>query len=113
MQYIDDMYWFEENHVHENGDGYGCENIIMQFTGLHDKNGKEIYEGDIVEETDVYSSATHIVRYVHYGFYACDRKRPMNYKWLSDNGKSYALAFLGGQRLTIIGNIYENPELLK
>lgn len=49
MEYIDDLYWFAEQGMH-NVDGNGlCTGYdIMPFSGIHDKNGKEIYLGDIV-----------------------------------------------------------------
>ena len=75
--------------------------ILEQFTGLHDSNGKEIYEDDIVEikrgglgpirETITWESN----EWCEDGFYS-----------------GYLLTFTPDQ-YTIIGNVHQNPELLE
>lgn len=77
--------------------------VLMQYTGLHDKNGKEIYEGDIVKYRD--SRGQHIEKVIFDKgcFYA-------GMHW----GSSTRLApKLINTRITeVIGNIYEDSELL-
>jgi len=68
---------------------------IMQYTGLKDKNGKEIYEGDICQIIAEYSDQKpHIHKF--------------EVKW-DKIGWSNLLVF----ECEIIGNIYENPELIE
>ena len=75
------------------------EKSLGQFTGLHDKNGKEIYEGDILEDS---LGRRKVVEYYQDGF------------WLNASleGAEWSLR-LTHKSSKIIGNIYENPELLK
>lgn len=83
---------------------YGFENIkLMQSTGLTDKNGKEIFEGDVVKMAkNVYSEPTcyEVVRH-RGGAYRLDSKQYGCELWLRHTD------------CEIAGNIYKNPELLE
>ena len=79
---------------------YNTENNIMQFTGVYDINGNEIYEGDIVIPAK-FKDKPNTVEFIQNGFY-----RVKNI-----NNKNYVNS-LGNCQLKIIGNIYENPNLL-
>ena len=73
---------------------HDCFGNIMQFTGLTDKNGKEVYEGDILDSKCAVS--------FNDGMFGIFDKH--NYMGLN----SYMSKFR-----EVIGNIYENPELLQ
>lgn len=72
--------------------------ILLQSTGLKDKNGKEIYEGDIV-----FSDG-------HKGIVVYEKEFAGFY--VQEIGSEFS-AKLKQALMEIIGNIYENPELLK
>jgi uncharacterized phage protein (TIGR01671 family) len=81
----------------------GSDNVIlMQYIGLKDKHGKEIYEGDIV--TGLFDH-TNIIGHIIYG---SDATFFIKRKGLYGIGLNNAEDWL-----EVIGNIYENPELLK
>lgn len=83
---------------------YSVEEIeLMQSTGLKDKNSKEIFEGDIVKMAkDVYSDLT---------YYEIVRHRGGAYR-LESNQHGCEL-WLRHTNCEVIGNIYENQELLE
>ena len=72
---------------------------VMQFTGLLDKNGKEIYEGDICKS----KSGLFHVEYVNAGF---------SLKSLNKKCRNWAFTQNSAKSIEVIGSIYENPELL-
>lgn len=72
---------------------------IMQCTGLKDKNGKLIYEGDIIKDL-IIPEIFYIVKWFNSGFY------------LESTISGSFLKFNDTQQ-EVIGNIYENPELLE
>lgn len=93
-----------EGDVNVYGDTISFEDcVLMQSTGLFDKNGKEIFEGDVVVVLD--SSYT--------VFYddktASFRLQPHDKRWNTDYMSNYA----HDNSFEVIGNIYENPELVE
>ena len=72
---------------------------LMQYTGLKDKNGKEIYEGDIVKiSDDIYCQVMWFDKFASFFL-------------INEIGEAYKMSFV--HNYEVIGNIYENPELLE
>ena len=78
-----------QSFIHHFGD-----KTLMQFTGLHDKNGKEIYEGDIVTDGVGKFKIIYDLKLAGYQPYCIFRDDPENY-------------------CEVIGNIFETPEILE
>lgn len=84
--------------------------IWMQFTGLFDKNGKKIYEGDIIRgdkslDADNWNDVHHGV--VSYYLPEC------RFRIVEKRNCEFYVGFQQLKNIEIIGNVYENPELLK
>ncbi|AQL54534.1 TPA: hypothetical protein KG967_002868 [Enterococcus faecalis] len=82
--------------------------ILMQSTGLKDKNGVEIFEGDIVQYRDGEYSYLGIVKRDCYQFFIDGIEPDDNYDFIDVSN-----TFDGTSSLEILGNIHENPELLE
>lgn len=74
--------------------------VVEQFTGLYDKNGKEIYEGDIVK----YDSQTLVV--------VLDSDASFAFRDTRDDHGGYSGNLVYSSPVEVIGNIHDNPELL-
>lgn len=109
-----DLFQYPENPKNESkvismiggGSSFVIPETVGQFTGLRDKNGTEIYEGDIIE-------GDHDIRHeIYYDdneaqfMAACDGDRRylsggVNQGWINEFGK------------VVVGNIHDNPELIE
>ena len=83
---------------------YGNNAIVMQFTGLFDKNGVKIFEGDILRYTGSYKG---------HGLYQIIWTDNLQFECLEINGNNYMMPTVWVEEMEIIGNIYENKELLR
>lgn len=76
--------------------------VLMQYTGLKDKNSVEIYEGDTMKFTDYDGAALGKVEFISYGFMGVIPDKPHDRIWELNSADS---------EYEVIGNIYQNKEM--
>ena len=118
MYEVDDIMYinFEENQIcvktlfFERASRYDFDDVVlMQSTGLRDKNGKEIYEGDIVKVTD----GDERTNFPDGGIGTICGLDEI-FMWYIDGQVHNGLFDISQEYyIEVIGNIYENPELLE
>ena len=89
------------------------EAIIMQSTGLFDKNGKEIFESDLVKTTRFFGRADESG-----GFYEYEKEfigivKQLEGAWVIDTEKGAVYLWSDIDENEVLGNIWENPKLLE
>ena len=88
---------------------------IGQFTGLYDKNGKEVYEGDIIEWTETHYHAIGVVAWREQ-IGLKDTEEAYNVGWCVEEYKgkvTYIIAPSAVPHGVVVGNVHDNYELLK
>ena len=86
VEWVDDYHEYEERQV--------IPNTVCQYTGLKDKHGKRIFEGDILS---LRTGRTYVVKFEDGAFILEDSAIPMRF----------------ANKFEVIGNIHDNPELIK
>jgi len=110
-----DVYSYEEIHTDISGvdrttmDWVLVDAIPMQFTGLTDKHGKEIYEGDIYKAGN-YMYQVFFISGAFVGGKSIDSNQPLGWGYTEEGLISEGTEM---DWLEVIGNIYENPNLLE
>lgn len=87
--------------------------ILMQSTGLTDKNGKEIFDGDIVRTTRFLGRADEIGGFYEYEKDYVGVAKVLEGSWVIDTGIVAVCLWSEIHEYEVLGNIYENPELLE
>ena len=121
-QWVYGYYWkFEQNGTEAHVIRDGADNLLKfnhicepesigQYTGLTDKNGKKIFEGDILKISHSYDEDDYVIRKVY------DYRGVLCVAYETPDWDFNALGFLDDDNefvFEVIGNIHDNPELLE
>ena len=91
-----------------NYDDYGYN--FMQYTGLKDKNGNEIYEGDVIDCSYINPMTNKIIKRI---FEVVFMDGIFKAKCIGHSPYGDTLLFFENEKGKVVGNVYENPELIR
>lgn len=120
-RHIKNKFWLQDfqisdcgNYIYECGETYNRDEVeLLQYTGLKDKNGKEIFEGDILADNTSYYYT--LIGWDLSGFKSKSVLKGglnLNHSMPTFEFKNI-IDYDDFARMKIVGNIYENPELLE
>ena len=90
--------------------------ILMQSTGVYDKHGVEIFEGDVIQQVHAYDYATLEIETDFLEPFEVKKGNYVQGKWIAEevDEENYSVVrYVFGKDMKIIGNVYKNPELLE
>ena len=90
--------------------------VLMQSTGVYDKHDVEIFEGDVVQQVHAYEYSGLEIETPHLEPFEVKECNYVHGKWIAEevNGDNYSVVrYVFGRDIKVIGNIYENSELLE
>jgi len=98
------------NVSYDGGENYTGDIVLMQYTGLHDKKGKEIYEGDIIRECyTIFPDDMEV--FISEVLFQNGSFQLSGEDYEPFSGES-SMCSIKSTDLEVIGNVWENPELL-
>lgn len=100
----------------ENNDFYLFEDIIlMQSTGVYDKHGVEIFEGNVIQQVHAYDWDKLEIETDYLEPFEVKKGNYVQGKWIAEeiDGENYSVVrYVFGKDVKVIGNVHQSPELL-
>ena len=122
-EFVEDFFVSEDGKIYKKSTdtGYGIaisketsdKVILMQSTGILDKNSQEIFEGDIVRTTRFLGRADEIGGFYEYEKDYVGVVKVLEESWVIDTGSVAVRLWSETDENEIIGNVHENQELLE
>lgn len=101
----------------ENNDFYQFEDVIlMQSTGVYDKHGVEIFEGDIIQQVHAYDYSILEIETDFLEPFEVKKRNYVQGKWIAEevDEKNYSVVrYVFGKDIKVIGNVHQHPELIE